>query len=58
MRICAGSKVLGNITIQDNAIVGANAVVVKDVGENQVVVGIPAHCIKTNTEHLLYKKNS
>lgn len=46
VRITAGAKVLGNITIGDNVTVGANSVVVKDVPPNCVVVGIPARIIK------------
>ena len=34
------------VTIGDNAIVGANAVVTKDVEENCVVVGVPAKILK------------
>jgi serine O-acetyltransferase len=37
----AGAKVLGAITIGRNTRIGANAVVVKDVGPDRVVVGIP-----------------
>lgn len=44
--ICAGAKVLGKVTIGDNSIVGANAVVVKDVPPNCTVVGVPAYIIK------------
>ncbi|WP_203427745.1 serine acetyltransferase [Rippkaea orientalis] len=46
VRITAGAKVLGNITIGDNVTVGANAVVIKDVPANCVVVGVPAYIIK------------
>jgi serine O-acetyltransferase len=46
VRITAGAKVLGNIKIGDNVTVGANAVVVKDIPDNCVVVGIPARIIK------------
>lgn len=38
----AGAKVLGPITVGDNARVGANAVVVDTVPPNTTVVGIPA----------------
>ncbi|MGB3414754.1 MAG: serine O-acetyltransferase EpsC [Microbacteriaceae bacterium] len=38
----AGSKILGDITIGDDASVGANAVVVKDVPADHIAVGIPA----------------
>ena len=37
--IAAGAKVLGNISIGDDVIVGANAVVTKDVPPNVIVVG-------------------
>ena len=46
VRITAGAKVLGNISIGDNVTVGANAVVVKDVPNDCVVVGIPAYIIE------------
>jgi serine O-acetyltransferase len=46
VRITAGAKVLGNINIGDNVIVGANCVVVKNVPDNCVVVGIPAYIIE------------
>lgn len=38
----AGAKILGNITVGDNARVGANAVVIQPVAANETVVGIPA----------------
>ncbi|MGZ6141943.1 MAG: serine O-acetyltransferase [Myxococcales bacterium] len=40
-----GSKVLGPITIGDGAAVGANSVVVADVPNNGVVIGVPARLI-------------
>jgi serine O-acetyltransferase len=40
--IGAGAQVLGAITIGDNARIGANAVVVRDVPPDTTVVGIPA----------------
>lgn len=48
VRITVGAKVIGNVTIGDNSIIGANAVVVKNVPENCVVVGVPAYIIKRN----------
>jgi serine O-acetyltransferase len=48
VRITAGAKVLGNIQIGDNVTIGANAVVVKDVPNDCVVVGIPASIVKRN----------
>lgn len=44
--ICCGAKVLGGVTIGNNSIIGANAVVVKDVPSNSVVGGVPAKIIK------------
>ncbi|MCV6605866.1 MAG: serine O-acetyltransferase [Porticoccaceae bacterium] len=44
--IGAGAKILGPITIGDDARVGCNSVVVKAVAENNTVVGIPAHVVK------------
>ena len=44
--IGAGAKVLGDILIGDNARVGANAVVVKEVPPGVTVVGIPARPVE------------
>lgn len=44
--IYAGAKVLGNVTVGDNSIIAANAVVVKDVPANVIVGGVPARIIK------------
>ncbi len=41
----AGAKILGPIVIGDNARVGSNAVVIKDVPANATVVGVPGHLI-------------
>jgi len=46
--IFAGAKVLGRVTVGDNSIVGANAVVVKDVPANCTVVGVPAYIVRRN----------
>jgi serine O-acetyltransferase len=40
--IGAGAKILGTVTISDNARIGANAVVTRDVMANVTVVGVPA----------------
>jgi serine O-acetyltransferase len=40
--IGAGAKVLGQITIGDNVLIGANAVVIRDVPANSIAVGVPA----------------
>ncbi|WP_244833803.1 serine O-acetyltransferase EpsC [Clostridium sp. BJN0001] len=46
--IGTGAKVLGPINVCDNAKVGANAVVVKDVPEYATAVGVPAKNIIRN----------
>ncbi len=43
--IGAGAKVLGPIVVSDNARIGSNSVVVKDVEPGKTVVGIPAHAV-------------
>ncbi len=40
--IGAGAKVLGNIRIGNNVIIGSNAVVLIDVPDNSLAVGVPA----------------
>lgn len=45
--ISAGARILGEIKVGNNVIIGANAVVVKDVPENSVVAGVPAKVIKS-----------
>lgn len=42
--IGAGAKIIGEICIGDNCIVGANAVVTRSVPPNTVVVGSPCRC--------------
>lgn len=42
VQIGAGAKILGNVTIGDDAVIGANAVVLKDVPPGALAVGIPA----------------
>lgn len=42
----AGAKILGAIEIGDNSRIGANAVVVKSVPPNSVVVGVPGQIVK------------
>ena len=43
--IGAGAKLLGAITIGDDAVIGANAVVLRDVPAGALAVGIPARII-------------
>jgi serine O-acetyltransferase len=50
--IGAGAKVLGNITIGSDSRIGANAVVVKSVPDNSVVIGVPGQIVKRSYPHL------
>jgi serine O-acetyltransferase len=49
--IGAGAKVLGAITIGEGSRIGANAVVVKDVPPNAVVVGVPGQVVVRSQPH-------
>jgi serine O-acetyltransferase len=51
--IGAGAKVLGAITIGDDSRIGANAVVVKSVPANSVVVGVPGQIVHRSHLHHL-----
>jgi acetyltransferase-like isoleucine patch superfamily enzyme len=44
--IGSGSTILGNITVGENAIVGAGSVVTKDVPANAIVAGNPAKFLR------------
>ena len=46
--VSAGAKVIGEITVGDHAVIGANAVVVKNVEAFAIVGGVPATFIKRN----------
>ena len=46
----SGAQILGPVTIGENAKIGANAVVTRDVEPNAIMVGIPAKNIGTATK--------
>lgn len=48
VHISAGARILGPVRVGNNVLIGANAVVVKDVPDNCVVAGVPAKIIKEN----------
>src|SRR5512138_3854522 len=47
----AGAKILGAITIGADSRIGANAVVVKSVPPNSVVVGVPGQIVQRSRPH-------
>ena len=47
----SGAQILGPVIVEDNAKVGANAVVVKDVPKDAIMVGIPAK--NTNQDNIV-----
>ncbi len=51
--LCAGCKVVGNVHIGNNVVVGANAVVIRDVPDNSVVVGVPAKVVSQKGNELI-----
>lgn len=46
--IYAGSMILGNITIGDGSIIGANSIVLDDCPPNSILIGTPAKIVKVN----------
>ncbi len=50
--IGAGAKILGNIKIADNTVIGANAVVLKETELDGVYVGIPARNVNKKRERV------
>lgn len=49
VRLMAGCKIIGDITIGDDVWVGANAVVTKSIPGNCIAMGIPARWVKRET---------
>ena len=48
--IAAGAKLIGPITLGDNVVVGANAVMTKDAPSNTVWAGVPARLLRTTRD--------
>lgn len=55
--IGANATICGGVCIGDRAVIGAGAVVVKDVPANSVVVGVPARVARKITEADIIPKN-
>lgn len=52
VEVSAGAIVIGNVCLHSDCVVGAGSVVVKDVPENTVVVGVPAKIIRSNKKRI------
>lgn len=50
--IFAGAKIIGDVTVGENSIVGASSVVLKDVPPNCTVIGIPGRIVKENGQRV------
>lgn len=53
VEIFAGAKVLGSVQIGEGAVIGANAVVIKDVPARCLAVGVPARIIDKRRSSVL-----
>jgi serine O-acetyltransferase len=54
--VCVGAKVLGDITVGDNCIIGANAVLMTSIPANSIVAGIPARIVRQFDPDKEYKE--
>ena len=50
VNIGAGAKILGAITIGNNVDIGANAVVIDNVPDNSIAVGVPARIVQKKSK--------
>ena len=50
VNMVSGANILGNLKLGDNAIIGANAVVVMDVPSNSTVAGIRAKIFRNRNQ--------
>lgn len=48
--VYAGAKIVGGVHVGDDAVVGANAVVIRDVPARAVVTGAPARVVRFRSE--------
>jgi serine O-acetyltransferase len=50
VNVGAGAKILGAVTVGDDAVIGANSVVLKDVPAGMIAVGLPAMNVPPRTK--------
>lgn len=48
--IASGARILGDVTIGDGALIGANAVVIHSVPPRSIAAGVPARIIRENID--------
>ncbi len=53
--ISTGAKILGPVIIGENCVIGANAVVINNIQDNSLAVGVPAKVIKSNIDITNYR---
>lgn len=53
--ISTGAKIIGPIKIGKNCVIGANAVVLTDIPDNSLVLGVPGRIIKSNIDIKKYR---
>lgn len=51
--IGAGAKILGPFRVGNNAMIGANAVVLQEVPDNATVVGVPGHVVRMDNQRVV-----
>ena len=44
--ICTNAIIIGGVRVGDNCIIGAGAVVLSDIPDNSIAVGVPAHVVR------------
>ena len=53
-----GSKVVGNVHIENNVVIAANSVVTKDIPDNCIVGGIPARILSEDSSNFFIGRNN
>lgn len=52
--ICSGTKIIGNVKIGNDVVIGANSIVNKDVSEGDIVGGVPVRVLgKSSSVYLI-----
>lgn len=54
--VATGAKILGGVIVGKNCVIGANSVVLNDVPDNCIAVGVPAKVVKRGIDITLYNE--